>query len=60
MYSEFAEMLRVLSYIVFGWGVGFFSFAVIDFFRITKEIKENRVRHDLEMARIKASRSVVR
>ena len=28
MYSEFAEMLRVLSYIVFGWGVGFFSFAV--------------------------------
>jgi hypothetical protein len=60
MYSELAEIVRVFSYIVFGWGVGFVSFAVIDFFRISKEIKENKVRHDIEMARIKAARSVTR
>jgi hypothetical protein len=60
MYSEMTEFFRVLSIVLFGWGIGFLSYAIIDCFRITKEIKVNKERHDMEMARIKASRSVAR
>ena len=48
-------------YAVFmGWCFGFVSFAILDMFSTRKAIKAERDRHDMVMARIKASKSVAR
>lgn len=53
-------LLEIIGVLAVGWMFGFISFAIIDCFRIMKEIKENRKRTDMEIARIKAARSVTR
>lgn len=53
-------ILDIIGILIVGWMFGFVSFAIIDSFRIMKEIKENRKRTDMEIARIKAARSVIR
>lgn len=54
------SMLEIVGVLAVGWSFGFVSFAIIDCFRIMKDMKESRKRHDMEIARIKATRSVVR
>lgn len=53
-------MLEIINVLIIGWFVGFVSFALIETAMTLKNIKKERVRHDMEMARIKAARSVTR
>lgn len=53
-------MLEILNVLLLGWFVGFVSFAFIDCFMISRRIRKDRERTDMEIARIKAARSVTR
>lgn len=53
-------MLEIINVLIIGWFVGFVSFAFIETAMTLKNIKKERCRHDMEMARIKAARSVTR
>lgn len=50
--------LEILNVLALGWFVGFMSFAFIDILCSMRKMKRERVRHDMEIARIKAARSV--
>lgn len=52
--------LEIINVLLLGWFVGFMSFCFIDIFCSMRKIKKERVRHDMEMARLKAARSVSR
>lgn len=54
------SILEILNVLMIGWLVGFVSFAFLDCLSMSKRAKKERARHDLEIARIKAVRSVTR
>lgn len=55
-----SDFMTAFYAVFMGWCFGFISFAIIDLISMNKRQKKEQVRHDMEMARIKAARSVVR
>lgn len=53
-------LFEIFNVVLFGWFVGFLTYAFIDMFSMRKQMEKERVRHDLAMARIKAVKSVTR
>jgi len=51
-------LFEILNVLLFGWFVGFLTYAIIDFFSTKKSMEKERVRHDLAIARIKAAKMV--
>lgn len=51
-------IFEILNVMLVGWFVGFMTFCFIEIFTGMRRMKKEQVRHDLEMARIKAARSV--